>query len=89
MGGGNISQVSSSPADRRIDAFARHLEETSSTASGHASRFIIASPMSGSFGARLSVFNHLVQAPEDPILGTVSMNLPNSHIKPIKEFILV
>lgn len=62
-----FSSSSSSPSDRRIGALLRHL--TSGNESQIADRLssVYASPTSGATGG--SVFAHLVQAPEDPILG--------------------
>ncbi|KAF5748248.1 Aspartate aminotransferase 3 [Tripterygium wilfordii] len=68
--------TSSSATDRRISALARHL----SGASSSPAMDISASPTSSSRGN--SVFNHLVQAPEDPILGvTVAFNKDPSPVK--------
>lgn len=84
-GGGNtspsfssFSSSSSSAADRRLNALVRHLEGSSL----NGSRSIAASPTSGSHGAPNSVFDHLVRAPEDPILGvTVAYNKDPSPVK--------
>lgn len=61
---------SSSSSDRRIGALLRHL--TAGSDSDHLSS-VYASPTSGVTGG--SVFAHLVQAPEDPILGVPSFPL--------------
>ena len=61
------SSSSSSPSDRRIGALLRHL--TAGTDADRVSS-VFASPTSG--GAGGSVFAHLVQAPEDAILGVPS-----------------
>uniref|UniRef100_A0A803QWG9 Uncharacterized protein n=1 Tax=Cannabis sativa TaxID=3483 RepID=A0A803QWG9_CANSA len=61
------SSSSSSPTDRRLNALARHLiAENSDPSSAMAP--VSASPTSASNGLD-SVFAHIVQAPEDPILG--------------------
>lgn len=60
---------SSSSSDRRIGALLRHL--TAGSDSDHLSS-VYASPTSGVTGG--SVFAHLVQAPEDPILGVPSFS---------------
>ncbi|CAH8391432.1 unnamed protein product [Eruca vesicaria subsp. sativa] len=71
------SSSSSSPSDRRIGALLRHL--TAETDADRVSS-VFASPTSGGTGG--SVFAHLVQAPEDPILGvTVAYNKDPSPIK--------
>lgn len=59
------SSSSSSPSDRRIGALLRHL--TAGTDADRVSS-VSASPTSGVTGGG-SVFAHLVQAPEDAILG--------------------
>ncbi|KAG8375563.1 hypothetical protein BUALT_Bualt10G0113600 [Buddleja alternifolia] len=65
-----------SPADRRLTAIARHLEGSSAVDMDS----IAASPTSAS--ARNSVFDHVVRAPEDPILGvTVAYNKDASPVK--------
>ncbi|KAI3454074.1 hypothetical protein Pfo_010737 [Paulownia fortunei] len=82
MHGGNASQSSSSPADRRLGALVRHLEGSSLSAMDSANRSIAIAPTSGSSGARISVFDHVVRAPEDPILGvTVAYNKDPSPVK--------
>ncbi|KAL0327550.1 UNVERIFIED_CONTAM: Aspartate aminotransferase 3, chloroplastic [Sesamum angustifolium] len=69
----------SSPADRRLSALVRHLEGSSLNVCDSGSRSIAASPTSGSLS---SVFDHLVRAPEDPILGvTVAYNKDPSPVK--------
>ncbi|KAL0297277.1 UNVERIFIED_CONTAM: Aspartate aminotransferase 3, chloroplastic [Sesamum radiatum] len=69
----------SSPADRRLSALVRHLEGSSLNVFDSGSRSIAASPTSGSLN---SVFDHLVRAPEDPILGvTVAYNKDPSPVK--------
>ncbi|KAK6129692.1 hypothetical protein DH2020_036558 [Rehmannia glutinosa] len=79
MHGVNVSQSSSSPADRRLSALVRHLEGSSMDSANHS---IAAAPTSGSTGARISVFDHVVRAPEDPILGvTVAYNKDPSPAK--------
>lgn len=65
------SSSSSSPSDRRIGALLRHL--TAGTDSDRVSS-VFASPTSG--GAGGSVFAHLVQAPEDAILGVYLPSYP-------------
>ncbi|KAK6129735.1 hypothetical protein DH2020_036536 [Rehmannia glutinosa] len=75
MHGVNVSQSSSSPADRRLSALVRHLEGHSMDSANHS---IAAAPTSGSTGARISVFDHVVRAPEDPILGVILTHLPCS-----------
>ena len=65
-------QQFSSPADRRLSALARHLEGSSPSSTMDTNHTISASATSGSdFGG--SVFAHVVQAPEDPILGVLSL----------------
>lgn len=68
MHGGNVSHSPSSPADRRLSALVRHLEGSSRNAENGS---IAAAPTSGSSGGRNSVFDHVVRAPEDPILGVI------------------
>ncbi|KAL6514286.1 Aspartate aminotransferase 3, chloroplastic [Orobanche minor] len=86
-GGSNIISQSSSPADRRLSALARHLQGSSLSAMDSENHSIAASPTSGSAGARISVFDHVVRAPEDPILGvrecdvTVAYNKDTSPVK--------
>ena len=58
---------SSSSSDRRIGALLRHLNSGSDSDNLSS---LYASPTSGGTGG--SVFSHLVQAPEDPILGVPS-----------------
>ncbi|KAJ4908529.1 hypothetical protein Rs2_12187 [Raphanus sativus] len=71
------SSSSSSPSDRRIGALLRHL--TAGTDADRVSS-VFASPTSGVAGG--SVFAHLVQAPEDAILGvTIAYNKDPSPIK--------
>ncbi|KAK4422280.1 Aspartate aminotransferase 3, chloroplastic [Sesamum alatum] len=73
---------SSSAADRRLSALVRHLEGSSLNVLDSRSRSIAASPTSGSHGAGNSVFDHVVRAPEDPILGvTVAYNKDPSPVK--------
>ncbi|XP_034684041.1 aspartate aminotransferase, cytoplasmic [Vitis riparia] len=74
-------QQFSSPADRRLSALARHLEGSSPSSAMDPNHTISASATSGSdFGG--SVFAHVVQAPEDPILGvTVAYNKDPSPVK--------
>lgn len=74
-------QQFSSPADRRLSALARHLEGSSPSSTMDPNHTISASATSGSdFGG--SVFDHVVQAPEDPILGvTVAYNKDPSPVK--------
>ncbi|XP_022854571.1 aspartate aminotransferase, cytoplasmic-like [Olea europaea var. sylvestris] len=70
---------SASPADRRLSALIRHLEGSSNAMD---SDTITAYPTSGFPGARNSVFEHIVRAPEDPILGvTVAYNKDTSPLK--------
>lgn len=59
--------TSTSPvaADRRLTTLARHLQ---SSPMDSANQSIDVSPTSG---APNSVFHHVVQAPEDPILGVI------------------
>ncbi|XP_075487565.1 aspartate aminotransferase 3, chloroplastic-like [Primulina tabacum] len=74
---GNIAP--SSPADRRLTTLARHLE---SSTMDSANQSIDVSPTSGFSGGQNSVFHHVVQAPEDPILGvTVAYNKDPSPVK--------
>ncbi|KAL7150759.1 hypothetical protein ABFS83_05G134900 [Erythranthe nasuta] len=82
MHGGNASG-SSSPADRRLSALVRHLEGSSRDGIDAENRSIAAAPTSGgSYGARNSVFDHVVMGPEDPILGvTVAYNKDPSPVK--------
>ena len=73
----NDFSSSTSPSDRRIGALFRHL--TAGTDADRVSS-VFASPTSG--GAGGSVFAHLVQAPEDAILGvTIAYNKDPSPIK--------
>ncbi|KAL3645908.1 Aspartate aminotransferase 3, chloroplastic [Castilleja foliolosa] len=75
------SPSSSSPTDRRLSALARHLEGSSPTAMASGNQSIAAAPTSGSTGSR-SVFDHVVQGPEDAILGvTVAYNKDSSPVK--------
>ncbi|KAL3633469.1 Aspartate aminotransferase 3, chloroplastic [Castilleja foliolosa] len=72
---------SPSPTDRRLSALARHLEGSSLNAMASENQSIAAAPTSGSAGAR-SVFDHVVQGPEDAILGvTVAYNKDSSPVK--------
>ncbi|XP_051119475.1 aspartate aminotransferase, cytoplasmic [Andrographis paniculata] len=65
-------------ADRRLHALLRHLEGANPTDSGD--RSVSFAPTSGYSGA--SVFDHVVRAPEDPILGvTVAYNKDPSPVK--------
>jgi aspartate aminotransferase len=69
--------MSSSPSDRRLGALLRHL--AGNLESSHSS--IVSSP-TAAHGGGDSVFNHLVKAPEDPILGvTVAYNKDPSPVK--------
>ncbi|KZV42002.1 Aspartate aminotransferase 3 [Dorcoceras hygrometricum] len=71
-----------SPADRRLTTLARHLDSSSVEPMDSANQSIGVSPTSASAGARNSVFHHVVQAPEDPILGvTVAYNKDPSPVK--------
>ncbi|ESQ41111.1 hypothetical protein EUTSA_v10013515mg [Eutrema salsugineum] len=71
---------SSSPSDRRIGALLRHLTAGTDFPITDRLSSVFASPTSGVTGG--SVFAHLVQAPEDPILGvTVAYNKDPSPIK--------
>ncbi|KAL1557358.1 Aspartate aminotransferase 3, chloroplastic [Salvia divinorum] len=66
---GNDSHSSPSPADRRLSALVRHLQGSPLDA---ADPCLAAAPTSA---AQISVFDHVVRAPEDPILGvTVAYN---------------
>ncbi|KAF5726198.1 aspartate aminotransferase cytoplasmic [Tripterygium wilfordii] len=66
-----------SPTDRRISALAGHLSGVSPSLAMN----VCASPTSSSSRGN-SVFDHLVQAPEDPILGvTVAFNKDPSPVK--------
>lgn len=69
-----------SPADRRLELLARHLEPLLTAANPHdCNRTVSASPTSG-FSVPDSVFNHVVRAPEDPILGVLlSLSLALFH----------
>ncbi|XP_019183776.1 PREDICTED: aspartate aminotransferase, cytoplasmic [Ipomoea nil] len=71
-----------SPADRRLELLARHLDPLLTAANAHnRNQIVSASPTSG-FSAPDSVFNHVVRAPEDPILGvTVAYNKDPSSVK--------
>ncbi|CAM8952793.1 unnamed protein product [Rhodiola kirilowii] len=75
-----VSNISpQAAADRRLATLARHLDE-SLEPSPNSSSSIFASPTSGATGK--SVFAHIVQAPEDPILGvTVAYNKDPSPVK--------
>ncbi|XP_041994071.1 aspartate aminotransferase, cytoplasmic-like [Salvia splendens] len=80
MHGGNDSHSSPSPspspADRRINALVRHLQGSPLDA---ADPCLAAAPTSA---AQISVFDHVVRAPEDPILGvTVAYNKDPSPVK--------
>ncbi|KAL6544297.1 Aspartate aminotransferase 3, chloroplastic [Orobanche gracilis] len=84
MRGGIISQSSSSSssADRRLSALARHLEGSSLSGMDSDNHSIAAAPTSGSAGALISVFDHVIRAPEDPILGvTVAYNKDPTPVK--------
>ena len=64
------STSNSDPTDRRINALVRHLVQSSSSA--------MADSLSASATSSLqsdSVFAHVVRAPEDPILGVISLSL--------------
>nr|VDD18919.1 unnamed protein product [Brassica oleracea] len=61
---------SSSPSDRRVGALLRHLTAGTDSPSTDRLSSVIASPTSEVSSG--SVFAHLVQAPEDPILGVHS-----------------
>ncbi|XP_031102771.1 aspartate aminotransferase, cytoplasmic [Ipomoea triloba] len=71
-----------SPADRRLELLARHLHPLLTAANAHnGNQTVSASPTSG-FSVSDSVFNHVVRAPEDPILGvTVAYNKDPSPVK--------
>lgn len=61
------SSYSSTPSERRLSALVRHLNSpTESSASG-----VSASITSSDVG---SVFSHVARAPEDPILGVISLS---------------
>ncbi|KAK4485873.1 hypothetical protein RD792_008524 [Penstemon davidsonii] len=78
MHGGKALLSPSSSADRRLSALVRHLEGSSSIVMGSKDSSIAASPTS----ARNSVFEHILQASEDPILGvTVAYNKDPSPVK--------
>lgn len=66
----STSSTSSSPADRRLSALVRHLGIEDSTS---AMSNISSNPTSAFNGD--SVFAHVVQAPEDPILGVSLFHL--------------
>ncbi|CAN6847434.1 unnamed protein product [Brassica oleracea] len=71
---------SSSPSDRRVGALLRHLTAGTDSPSTDRLSSVIASPTSEVSSG--SVFAHLVQAPEDPILGmTIAYNKDPSPIK--------
>lgn len=73
-----MSRNSCSSTDRRIAILARHIEAPSSASSSMDSGSLYPSPTS----AAGSVFSHVVQAPEDPILGvTVAYNKDPSPVK--------
>ncbi|VFQ73221.1 unnamed protein product [Cuscuta campestris] len=76
------SRAPSHTADRRLYLLSRHLEPSLSAISAHdGNRNVSASPTSG-FSDPGSVFSHVVQAPEDPILGvTVAYNKDPSPVK--------
>ncbi|PIM97501.1 Aspartate aminotransferase/Glutamic oxaloacetic transaminase AAT1/GOT2 [Handroanthus impetiginosus] len=79
-GNASLSSSAVAVADRRLSALARHLDSSSSIAVENHS--ITASPTSGRSEARNSVFDHVVRAPEDPILGvTVAYNKDPSPVK--------
>lgn len=65
----------SSPADRRLSALARHLDgsSASSTMDSHNYNHAISASATSGSGFGGSVFAHVVQAPEDPILGVFSL----------------
>ncbi|XVF48527.1 hypothetical protein PTKIN_Ptkin03bG0197800 [Pterospermum kingtungense] len=72
------SSSSSSATDRRLSALVRHLTTTSPSMGSQTT--VTFSPTSGFHGD--SVFNHVVRAPEDPILGvTVAYNKDPSPVK--------
>lgn len=64
----NSPSSNSDPTDRRINALVRHLVESSSSAMADS---LSASPTSSLHTD--SVFAHVVRAPEDPILGVISL----------------
>lgn len=67
------SSSSSTPSERRLSALVRHLNSpTESSASG-----VSASITSSDVG---SVFSHVALAPEDPILGVISLSPISSFI---------
>ncbi|XP_031282510.1 aspartate aminotransferase, cytoplasmic-like isoform X2 [Pistacia vera] len=69
----------SSPTDRRLNALLRHLSSSSSSAMDTDNSI---SPSPTSAFQHDSVFSHVVQAPEDPILGvTVAYNKDPSPVK--------
>lgn len=73
-----MASSSSSPSDRRLSALVRHLAGSSPELDSQS--FVSASPTAGFHGN--SVFSHVVQAPEDPILGvTVAYNKDPSPVK--------
>ena len=72
---------SSSASDRRLKALARHFVDSSpvpaavmDSHSQNPNDTVSPSPTSSAFHAD-SVFAHLVRAPEDPILGVISLSL--------------
>ncbi|CAI9093494.1 OLC1v1029003C2 [Oldenlandia corymbosa var. corymbosa] len=73
----------SSSTDRRLGVLAKHIDPTSSMANtDHSSSTAIISASPTSHPAGGSVFSHVVQAPEDPILGvTVAYNKDPSPVK--------
>ncbi|KAH6790893.1 aspartate aminotransferase 3 [Perilla frutescens var. frutescens] len=76
MHGGNAAHSSPSPPHRRLSALIRHLQGSPLDA---VNPCIAAAPTST---ARISVFDHVVRAPEDPILGvTVAYNKDPSPVK--------
>ena len=77
---------SSSASDRRLKALARHFVDSSpvpvavmDSHSQNPNDTVSPSPTSSAFHAD-SVFAHLVRAPEDPILGVISLSLSLSTL---------
>lgn len=74
-----FSSITSSASDRRLKALARHLVDSSpvpvmDSHSQNPNDTVSPSPTSSAFHAG-SVFAHIVRAPEDPILGVISLSL--------------
>ena len=80
----SLSSSSSSASDRRLKTLARHFVDSSpvpvmDSHSQNPNDTVSPSPTSSAFHAD-SVFAHLVRAPEDPILGVISLSLSLSTL---------